>query len=1061
MATFTINGTSYNYKPGYTITRLLNETLDSGLIIIPQTVEIDIEPMDQVQLGTRYFYVATIRRRIAAFTPVKTYNYEIGLISPTIYLQRVILPNRSVTGTHQTIYDILQHYISIYAPTLSLHADLIARTNTVTCPEMQWTQPTLFEVFNDLLSVVGCVVTMTNFTTVSLLDLSTRGSEIDETTLNDDELTQSIEDYAKELEIDAKNAVYPETNIQTYERLVLKTTQSSLLTVDNAELILSKGIYNVDKITVDFYNNVLGSQSIDFTDHITEKTIYNAYKASNTLSIIDDLDYKRNAVYYTEGERIIGGFGYDEDGILGINTPTAMVNIICSILGETVLSSGITDPNDMLEFGFSVWYTSSENIKFRVKKDDATGDNVIINNQESSHADIRALAKSNQDTINRIGNPTRTIYGRYLDDDDIPEIGDTLGDYVLTSQTIKENVDYWEFTGELTKNYVMKNMFTAIRNSKRYTQYESAREAFLSEHITRYIVKATTTTNENYEVWETYLMMFGKKDNRLKYIVANIIYDADTPQEFLMNHSVHWLGNNVVRVNVKMDDNYSAGVRVERKTVFLVVDRYSVVDTPYVDDLGEFEAIELLLYKENGASDLNPNFTASTTVWRDEAVERARSYPLIDAGLTMPASNIVFDTDLLYRYKDNREITSETLQFYFNRDSHVYIGDYYYKQNPLHYNGDVDITLYIWGSTTETYADDDYNTAKGSIVSGIVRFKNSIRSTLSQTTWDTLGLSSWCVADGTGHVYFAINGSYRYLYLVSQYNYDPYVVEINDISISGIISHEATNGSHFDVDDIAINGLISHDAVKGTDAYFDDIEIEGVISTYLAAGDSVTINDIEISGVISGDYTYNADHFAIIDIEINGVISHAKTSFAPDNLEINDISVVGLISADYVSPELNQAEINDISISGVISSTFDAYEPDNLEINDITISGIISEETVSSGPLNVEVNDINVVGVIGKEHVGTELQWVSGGTVPVGSNECNSTDDVGNTRCTSICVFEEYDSYISLTNDSNSVSCVINDTSKITCVRQSPTQWLCTIYIGVQGYTDCEVCTLV
>lgn len=1013
-------------------------------MMLSQTPEIAIEPMDEVILDGKYFYVATIKRRIASFTPVKTYNYEIGLISPTIYLQRVTLPNRGVTqpitGTKWSIYDKMNHYRVIYAPSLTFSDDLIALTSEVDCPEMQWTQPTLYEVFNDLLGVLGCVVTMPNFTTISYLDLSARGDEIDETLLNDEEVTQSIEDYADELEIDAKNAVYPEQNIETYERLVLKTTQSSLLTLDNAELILGKGIHQIEKMFVDYYDETTETaMSLDMTDYIAEKKIYNTYRKSSSLNIIHEKDYKRNAVYYSEGERVIGGFGYDENGILGIDTPRAIINIICDITNQTVLSSGFTNANKIFELGFRVWYVSSEDIKFRVKKDSIIAPtNTLINNQETSHVDIRALAKNNQDTVNRMGNPIKIIYGRYDTLNAIPEIGDTLGDYVLTSQTIRKNFDTYEFTGELTKYYVMKNMFTAIKNRKRYTQYESASQAFLSEHVNRYVVKATTVSNINYEVWESYLMMFARNNNRLKMIVANIIYNDDPTREFLMNHSVHWLGNNVVRVNVRMDDNYSAGVRVEKKTVFLVSNQYSVVDTPYVDDRGEFEALELLLYKENPILSLNPNFLASGDIAREDAIDRARSYPLIDNGLALPASDIVFDTDVLYRYKDNREITSETLQFYFQRDSHVFIGDYYYRHNPLHYYGDTDVTLFIWGSATETYDTLDYNMAKGSIISGVVRFKNSIRSNLSQSVWEALGLASWCVADADGHVYFAINGASRYLYLVSQYNYAPYVIEINDINIAGVISHSAVVGDHYDFDDIEIDGVISHEALIGNDVYLDDIDISGVITTYLAAGDNVTINDISILGVISSEYAYNADHFAITDINISGVISHEEISFAPDHYDINDISIVGVVSGEYMMADLNHAVINDI-----------------------TISGVIGKEMVSSGTLNAEINDINVSGLIADEHVATELQWVSGGTVPVGANECNSTDDVGNTRCTSVCEFEPYDSYVSTINKSNSVSCVIGQKNKITCIQQGESRWLCTIYEGVQGYTNCEVCTLV
>ena len=253
-----INGVTYNVKPGYSINKHLNTTLDTALVIIPQVAEFSIEPLDEATLDGRYYYVSTIRRMISAFTPTRKWNYEIGLVSPTIKLQRIVLPNRSITqrfrGTKLTLFNVISRYVSVYAPWATLSSSLQEKTTNVLCPEFQWTQPTLFEVLNDLLKVVNCVVTMPTYTQISILDLTSRGDEIDTSQLNNMEVMQSVEEYASSLEIDAKNAVYPETNIETYEWLVLKTTQGELMTVENAELILAKPIYTIERMEVKFYD---------------------------------------------------------------------------------------------------------------------------------------------------------------------------------------------------------------------------------------------------------------------------------------------------------------------------------------------------------------------------------------------------------------------------------------------------------------------------------------------------------------------------------------------------------------------------------------------------------------------------------------------------------------------------------------------------------------------------------------------------------------------------------------------------------------------------------------
>ena len=137
-----------NYKVGFNIQEHLNETLDSGVLVIPQSSELQLEPLDKVIIEGDYnkqMVISNIKATISRFQSPRLYNYELSLISPTIQLQRIVLPNRSITqpinGTPKTIYTVLQGYLDIYAPLLSLDDTFIAKTNTVVCPEWQWNMP--------------------------------------------------------------------------------------------------------------------------------------------------------------------------------------------------------------------------------------------------------------------------------------------------------------------------------------------------------------------------------------------------------------------------------------------------------------------------------------------------------------------------------------------------------------------------------------------------------------------------------------------------------------------------------------------------------------------------------------------------------------------------------------------------------------------------------------------------------------------------------------------------------------------------------------------------------
>ena len=349
-----LNGVEVQAKPGLNIKTELSEKLDTGLLIIPQTEELTIECLDQITIQDadldpifiKYFLVSDWNRKVVVWGDTKKYNYQVTLISPTILLQRIPMPNRKITqplvGTKKTLWDVINNYVSLYAPNFTLSGILYNETYLIECPEMSWNRPTLFEVLNDLLSVIGAVVTITGFTTIDLLFLFKQGNEIDDTseTLSNIELSQFAEEYASELEMETENAIVNYTNSETIEWVAVKTTQGAVVTTENCEIILDNPIYELTEVRCrvvyfDYPDNI--EIDVDITPYVVEKSVYDLLEASASTSVVTG-NYKRNRLYYTMGDNIIHGLSYTEESVLPfIATPYAIINILTNAYGSACL----------------------------------------------------------------------------------------------------------------------------------------------------------------------------------------------------------------------------------------------------------------------------------------------------------------------------------------------------------------------------------------------------------------------------------------------------------------------------------------------------------------------------------------------------------------------------------------------------------------------------------------------------------------------------------------------------------------------------------------------------
>ena len=627
----TINNVSVNFKDGLIIKDILNQNLDTGVLVIPDSVQLDIQPMDEVvityeTIKVKRMLVGTINQKISSFGATKKYLYEIGLVSLTIKLQRIVLPSRSITnsvdGTNDyTIRQVFDRYLDMYAPEISLSSSLITKLGTLKCPETQWQRPTLFEVFNDLLKPLGSVVTLTSLTTLSYLDLDEEGNEISEDDIMIMEVGHDITTYTSAIEVEASNVYNSSSLTKTPEKYTTKTLQQGLLTTDNDSIVLQKPIFEIKKLTCTFPyqdgNNDWQKYTLDITDRVINKKVYDTFYPNINQGRVADTSskkYLRNYIYYIEGQNVIDGLKFREEDWLGSITVdrTAIDNVIywtLTSLGETQVRNAVDANFDsylLREVSFNVEYLTVDKILFRARKSiPQRNESILINAQSNPIVNAKLLGEQQQEFVDRVGNKEMTIIGRYSSYDDVPSLKDYYyfnnEKFVLIQREIVFNANYYNFKGMLSANYSMDNMFAGINSERRYSSIAEPSEALVSNHLTEVFIEINNSDDNN-TGWgaetENYIAQnLGKKD---KYVQGAIFSTSEVNTQFindelLLETTAHPIGKSVI-IAMNMSDNYNSHLRIGSE--FTVLGSQQMMEyVPYVDENGRFTELKIELYR--------------------------------------------------------------------------------------------------------------------------------------------------------------------------------------------------------------------------------------------------------------------------------------------------------------------------------------------------------------------------------------------------------------------------------------------------------------------------------
>lgn len=273
-----------NLRDGVNYTDNYNEELDSAVVVLEFQDKIAFEPFDIVELTLPSMTTTTtktmligdfVETQMTLDEPIK-YQYTLNLISKTKELERVVLPNLSITkpkgGTAKTLYQACRQITANYSPKVIRYyydederdyiTDLVNAYQFSTaeyidldipCPDLQITKPTLKDALNRILSINNSICYLNANNEILSMNLNERKDEIE----IDEYYTyfpenQSLIDYATESENNYNNVVPNEIeNVKNDSEVtdyIGFRTETMRLDDTHADLILDNPIYNLKEV---------------------------------------------------------------------------------------------------------------------------------------------------------------------------------------------------------------------------------------------------------------------------------------------------------------------------------------------------------------------------------------------------------------------------------------------------------------------------------------------------------------------------------------------------------------------------------------------------------------------------------------------------------------------------------------------------------------------------------------------------------------------------------------------------------------------------------------------
>lgn len=818
-------------KDGFTIKEEMNETLDSGVIQFVSTItQTDVEQFDTLtveydELGfeRKKQLVDTFDTKVVEFNDLDIFESEveftITLFSETKMLERIDCPNLTITRRTEnpkTVYQKVLEYCYMYLPRICVYTedggveeteclkidDTLKEKLDVECPELHWNSPTLREVLTDLFAVAK-LIPIVKDNVLTYFDLNRRGNEIDKSKLTDFTLEGVSSDYCDEIYLPMNNVI--QENATHVVEFATAKAESERFGDTNIVFATSKPINRI--ISVKVYAKIHDRRPqhgtyyvkpYDITDLVLEKSSYDTLSTDVRGGIIKD--NQKFHLYFERGQRNIKNINeatdYKQSGIT--RTLTKINWVICAKIALDEGREGIGTQGDFyqIEDGANciclIEYEAIDETTVAVGRSNKikNQNNRVFDGQSSSIVDAKRQVEQEQSKVNRFGSKVFTIFGAYKTEKEVPQLSDTLGDYVLYSRELQYFDDIILFKGRLCKNYVLQNYFAGIQNEKRIFQLVQNNEATTRHENIKFYVYACLDKDVNqYNAQEYGVFKMNIAQNvisrtlestslvastyTLKHClfqndaIIDIFNDTDGNYELDINHSI--LGMSYV-CDFGFYDNYIAG-----DGVGVDDDEKYAIPYAYADSNGEFNNVFISLfnrmdykagddYLRTKLAELEEEKVASE--FDEEKYNSVMNATRRKPYVTFDEAN--YDNNYLRVYadhffKDNSERMKFTLQFeVLSGSDELFIKDKFMSTFRL-FTKDTK-TYYVYVAKNTKYREHD-SVAKGTLRSDITLKFNDLTTEPEldyvELVGDT-GLNEndcWCIADSDKNIVIAVNGS--------------------------------------------------------------------------------------------------------------------------------------------------------------------------------------------------------------------------------------------------------------------------------------------------------------
>jgi hypothetical protein len=573
-----------------------NETLDTGVIKLScvstnnysRLVNLSVYDTALIYSSTDGVNFTLIRRmlvdkfsEINSRTSTPTYHtFEIYLFSETKALEKIILPNVSITQRASSPFlnvgTILARYIKEYSPCkrvyisgesypekiFSLDSNTLSHFSTIESKDFQLSKPTLRQALTELMLIDDCIPVVKNGV-ISHISLSTRLSDISSSSnlrtqfnkIDRIVTQQDSSEYSNELNLTLENVTNNEQEsvdnfVNVSEMVGFRNDDNYILeNPNNLRLVTQFPIYNNPRIIMCFEANYYGDYDTsnhangvayyeyDISDLVSEKsnwlkkpTCYN-----QTLRNIGDLEsYKNSSLYYTRGNNYIEGFGQKIEYFFIQAWTTYQIDALYKIIGNSFIPitlyetstskrfqydtcTGLSGTGNEFNFingiYFKIQYQTLASLKARVGKVLPQRHFIeAIDNQQSSYADSERLGIYEYSKVNRLGNRTKIMSGRFTNYSDIPTLAQTYENYVIYKRSIKFYKHQYIVDLFLTENYILRDYFTGVSSKIRSWAIAQGKEAL-----------------ERNDVIKTYMeFSFSQKsETHISYKNSYFLFDAN------------------------------------------------------------------------------------------------------------------------------------------------------------------------------------------------------------------------------------------------------------------------------------------------------------------------------------------------------------------------------------------------------------------------------------------------------------------------------------------------------------------------------------------------------